>query len=203
MPPGVPLLIRSWICAWVMGRRVMLFISDGARSPPAAAFAMAAGAGCVELLLGRGEIRRRLRQAWRSGQSRDDQCAGNVLHHGVGTFVLLCAVRCRCSGQAGLVLAPASSSDRPPANSSRRPSPSPRGPWARNIHGPAPPARRRCSSARCWSSRWRTSAGRDRRSHRFRPGAACRRRGPWECARPSRTRRPRSSTRWKISENFT
>src|SRR5258706_13532332 len=35
MPPGVPLLIRSRICASVMLRKVTLFTSAGAGSPPA------------------------------------------------------------------------------------------------------------------------------------------------------------------------
>src|SRR5882724_1311221 len=35
MPPGVPLLIRSRICASVIVRKVILFASAGARSPPA------------------------------------------------------------------------------------------------------------------------------------------------------------------------
>src|SRR3954462_2783320 len=35
MPPGVPLLIRSWICAAFRMRRLILLVKAGARSPPA------------------------------------------------------------------------------------------------------------------------------------------------------------------------
>ena len=61
-------------------------VGEGGRPVAAgAAFAMASGAGGIELFLGRGKTLR-LRPGGQRCESRDHQRAGKDLHHGIGPF---------------------------------------------------------------------------------------------------------------------